>query len=534
MTRLEAVIEIGTSAARLLVAEISGPDSWKVIDQSELPVQLGRDVFAAGGEPCLSAAVSGSVSRESLLQCLTILRRFREQLAGWNIGDGHITAVATSAIREAANRDAVLDRILVKTGFPVTVIDGIEESRLMYLAVSDCLKHGGADFFEAPSIIIEVGGGSTDLLMIEKKKIQAAHSFRLGTVVVSEAVKSMAGNLNDTRQFLREFVGKSRVLLNAEVNLNKIQHFIALGQDPRFVADQIGISVGSGGLPGFNPHDRVHEIDRARFNEFLSVLAEYSGEECVARYKIPYGEAQFLHTGLMTYQMFLELTGARTILVPATNIREGIIIDKITREAAGTGSALMDEFTGQIVASAKSLARKYLTDEAHSAHVGVLALKLFDSLKFELGLDIATRRLLEISAVLHDIGMFINGSEHHIHSAYIVAHSEIFGLTRDEKRLITKIVLLHRGRYTPNRDSDWTVLPQADRMLILKLAAILRIADALDRDHRQRIRNFSVDFRKDTVVIRVREKKDWTLEKIAVAKKADMFEAVFGNRVVLE
>jgi len=130
--RLEAVIEIGSTGLRLLVVEVSPSGEWKVVDRAERALALGRDVFT-----------SGAISRESLLQCLAILNRYREALSGWGIGDECVTVVATSAIREARNRDSILDRVAVKTGFRVRVIDGIEENRLMYLVVDHALREAG-------------------------------------------------------------------------------------------------------------------------------------------------------------------------------------------------------------------------------------------------------------------------------------------------------------------------------------------------------------------------------------------------------
>ena len=131
MTRTQAVIEIGSTGIRLLVVELdgSGQPHWKTIDRAELPISLGRDVFT-----------TGSVSRDTLLSCLHITYRFQEEIKTWHIPPEAVLVFATSALRTARNRDAVLDRIMVKTGYRVRVIDGIEQNRLMYLAVRECFK----------------------------------------------------------------------------------------------------------------------------------------------------------------------------------------------------------------------------------------------------------------------------------------------------------------------------------------------------------------------------------------------------------
>jgi exopolyphosphatase/guanosine-5'-triphosphate,3'-diphosphate pyrophosphatase len=330
----------------------------------------------------------------------------------------------------------------------------------------------------------------------------------------------MTGNWKDTRRFLEDFIHNTRGTLNTELNLNTNQQFIALGADARFVAEHAGVQVA----------EKIWQIDRDKFDEFVDSVQTYSAEECVARFKIPYADAQFLHIGLLTYKIFLHLTKATVVLVPVTNIREGAVIAKINLP----NTVLQDEFSAQIIASAKRLSHKYHADEKHSEHVAMLSLLLFDELKTDLGLENQSRILLEVAALLHDIGMFIRAHDHQVHSSYIIHNSEIFGIARDEMRIVARIALFHRGARPMRDDSEFAALPRADRILILKLTAILRIADALDRGHTQRIKEFSLDFRGDSLVINCGGKHDIALEKIAVAEKADVFEAVFGYKVTLE
>lgn len=208
MKTLEAVIEMGSTGIRLMVCEDSPGGSWVVIDNAELPVALGWDVFTLN-----------TVSRETLLQCLRILNRFKEQLAGWGIDDQHVTVIATSALREALNRDTVLDRIQVKTGFKVKVIDGIEENRLMYIAVLEALRDDLPEIKQSNSAILEIGGGSTEIMLLERGEMAAVHSLRLGTVIIEQHIKSMLGSQHDARRFLEDFIENAGVNLNTEFNL---------------------------------------------------------------------------------------------------------------------------------------------------------------------------------------------------------------------------------------------------------------------------------------------------------------------------
>jgi exopolyphosphatase/guanosine-5'-triphosphate,3'-diphosphate pyrophosphatase len=510
MAKLEAVIEIGSTASRLLVSEILD-DGWQVIDQADLATQLGRDVFTGG-----------RISRESLLQCLHILGRFSELLEAWSIPHDAVSCIATSAFREAANRDVVLDRIFTKTGYKVRVIDGIEENRLMYLSVSNCLKNcGGANLMNENSIILDVGGGSTELMLIERGKMAAAHSFRLGTVIVEQKLQSLAGDLYYTKRLLEDYVANARVNLDAELSMANIRQYIAAGSDAMLAARNAGAQLSA----------RVQQITRADFVAFVEQTLRYSIEECAARFRISAADASALRISLLCNLFFLQPTAAHTILVPQANIREGLILSRIN----SPNPALQDEFYAQVIASAQNLARKYKCDEQHSEYVRRTAARLFDCLNAELALGPHERMLLEVTAILHDIGMFIHGSDHEVHSRYIIAHSEIFALGKDDVEIISRVALLHRGGIRTRLEEGFIPLPRrSDRILILKLAAVLRIADALDRGHVQKLRNFDVSIKNDAVVLRCAAEHANVLEKIALAEKSDLFESVFGYKVYLE
>jgi len=517
MAKLEAAIEIGSTGIRLLVAEERDDGNRNILDSSDMPVSLGRDVFT-----------EGSISRNTLLQCLSILNRFKEQLAGWKISTDSTTVVATSAFREAKNRDSILDRIMVKTGFKVKVIDGIEENRLMYLAVNESLKIENKIAEEyigknQNSIILDVGGGSTEIMLLEDGKIVGAHSLRLGTVIIEQQLRTM-GSMIDAQRYVSEFVRNTKTSLNNELVLKKVKHFIAIGGNMKLAALFAGRPISA----------FLWEINRENFDNFVDEIQAYSTEEIIAKFKLPYTEAESLHLNLLVFQLFVRLTNTQVILIPETSLREGIFI------ANQNVQNVRKEFYPQIIASALNLLRKYHGDEEHAQYVRKMCLKFFDSLKAELGLEESessqngnSRMLLEIAALLHDIGTFIRADDHNEHSKYIIEHSEIFGLNKDDIRIVSLIALYHRGKKSMKDDSLFISLPRDMRLTILKLTAILKIADSLDRAHTQRIQNFKITFTNETMTILTDGSHNNILEKIAISEKSNLFESIFGYKVLL-
>ena len=508
MATPEAVIEIGSTGVRLLVAEVTPDKKRNVLDRSELPLPLGRDVYT-----------SFIIRQETQNQLVQILKRFREQLSSWGITPEQTSVITGSAFHEATNRDAVMDRILVQTGFHVRILDGIEENRLMYLAVMECFKESPVDFRMKNTIILDVSGGSTEVMMIKEGKMAGVHTLKLGTVRIEQQLRSSSSSYDDMKRYIHEAIVNTKGSLDNEFDFSEAEQFIAVGFDPTLAAINVGKP-----LTTF-----LWEIKIDDFNRFVHQVQTYSVDECVARFKISYNEAQNLQASLLMYNIFIRLTNVKKIIVPETNIRNGLIISETTPE----NDELTSEFKRQITESAKNLLRKYRGDEKHGECVRQNALKLYDALKDELSLDEHSRLILEVAAILHDIGVFIQIHHHNMHSYYIIKNSEIFGISKDDNTIVSEIAKYHRGKLMPQDAEGFSLYPRSVRMTILKLSAILRIADALDRSHSQEFSDVTISLNREVLSIHSNSKKNTVLEKMALAEKGGMFEAVFGYKVML-
>ncbi|MDR0622971.1 MAG: HD domain-containing protein [Treponema sp.] len=505
-SRLVAVLEIGSTGIRLLVAEIMPGGLWRAVDRAGKPVALGRDVFT-----------SGEVSGESFLECLLVLRNYRELLQGWGIDNENIHSIATSALRVARNRDVFVDRVRNETGFHLSIVEGIEENRLMYLAVRFALKQDFPLFWRANSMIIEIGGGSTEIMLLRRGQMVAAHSLKMGTILIDQ--QSRLGLGWSLERYLNENIRNTAGFLSAELDLAHVRTFVAASSDARLASE----------LAGFELNENCRIIERKAFITFAEQIRNYSIEECVQKLNIPFAEAEGFIPGILVYKIFLEQTDAARVVVPLVSIREGFLIDL----ARGVDPEVQEEFFSQIIASVVNLGRKYHYDEAHNRHVANLCMTLFDALSREHGMNRRERMMLETAAILHDIGMYIKGSGHHKHGQYIVANSEIFGLHREELDIIANVIRYHRGDPPSPGDIEYITLQREERILVLKMASILRVADALDRGHTQQIKNITLERRSQTLMIHAEGVHDLSLERIGIEQKADLFQDVFGYKVIL-
>lgn len=508
-----AVIEIGSTGIRLVVAQQDGKGDYKGLDRAGKPSRIGRDVFT-----------SGSVSREAMRESIAVLSSFKELIAGYGIDPRNARVIATSALREAENRDTFIDRVALQTGFKVSVIEDIEENHLMYLAVQKALQDERKLLSRTNAMILEVGGGSTEIMLLRRGRMAAAHSLRIGTVRVDELIRGSGSAPEFLTQYLEDNVRTACDLLEGELPLDGVKAFILVGSDARLAASRIS---------GTTAEDYTI-IDRAEFVRFADEAAALSAEECVARYRVPWSDAESLGTGLTIERLFLERTGAEKVVVPNVSIREGLLLTAVT----GPDPEHEAEMRRQILASAASLGRKFRYDEAHATQVARLSQALFAALSREHGLGSRQALLLEVAGLLHDLGSYIRTSGHHKHSEYLILNSEIFGLSRSELTIVANVARYHRKQGPSNSHVNYVALAREDRIVVLKLAAILRVADALDRGHDQRVGEASFERREDRLIIRAEtndrgSSADLSLERLSLAEKGDIFEDVFGLKPIL-
>jgi exopolyphosphatase/guanosine-5'-triphosphate,3'-diphosphate pyrophosphatase len=296
--------------------------------------------------------------------------------------------------------------------------------------------------------------------------------------------------------------------IRREMPLREARQFIALGGDARFTADEtVGEATGAA----------VRSLDRERFLAFCEETVALDDDELVERHRLPLVRVETLAPALLVYRELLHETQATQVQVPEATLRAGILLDMVRTEE-GHG---IEDFSRQVLASAAALGDKYRYDAAHAENVALLATRLFDQLRSEHGLGERARLLLEVAALLHDIGAFVSLRGHHKHAQYILSVAEIFGLSREDRALISNVARYHR-RAAPNKSHlPYMALDSEARVIVNKLAAILRVANALDADHLQKIRDVRV----------LRENDHLTIERLAALARADLLTEVFGRKV---
>ncbi len=505
-----AVLDMGATAIRMLVAELPPGEPPRILEEASRAVLLGKDAFTSGR--------LGAATIEATLRALEGFRRIMDAY-----GVVRYRAVATSAVREAINRDTFLDRVRLRAGIEVEVIDGSEENRLSYLAVREALRDHEA-MKEGDALLVEVGGGSADLSYLRRGEPVYSGTYALGAVRMRQNLAAWHGSHEQRARLFHRTVRNVVEDIRREFPLREARHFLATGGDARFAADQIAadtVGAGQGSATG------ARAIPRERFLAFCEETVALDDEQLVEAYRLPLSEVETLVPALIVYRELLLETQAATVLVPQSTLRGGLLLD-MGRAESGQGS---EDFSRQVLASAEALGERFRYDARHAHQVARLAVSLFDDLRAEHGLSARHRLRLEVAALLHDIGIFVNLRGHHKHAQYILSVSEIFGLSRDDRAIISNIARYHR-RAAPNKSHlPYMALDSDARVEVNKLAAILRVANALDADHLQKVGSVKVLREDDHWVLEVEGGGDLTLERLAALARADLLTEVFGRRV---
>ncbi len=502
-----AAIDVGANAVRMVIAEVLPDGRIEVIERLQRAARLGQDAFRRGR---LGAA--------SMRVALAILRDFHELLALYKVEQ--LRAVATSAAREASNADTFLDRIYLATGLKVEIIGTPEESRLTVSAVRQALG-AAASVTRGETLIADVGGGSTLLTLLRDGEIVTSQGLRLGSVRLHEVLADNEDSPEQTAEVLRYQVTTMLAALQNSLPLDNVESFIAVGGDARFAVRQIGRPCDTQGL---------FHIDPGEFDTLVARCEHWTSEELAKRFGVPFAEAETINPALLVYQNLFRLTKAPQIIVSSATMRDGLLLELANRVTGKEDRAL----AAGVIHSATAIASKYHVNLGHAQTVADVALRLFDEIQAEHGLGPRHRLLLHVAALLHEVGGYVSNRSHHKHSYYLIANSEIFGLNREETVLAAHVARYHRRSGPKPSHPEYMSLPRESRVTVSKLAAILRVADALSRGHVHSPCNLQFERQGDDLIISVPTRSDLLLEQRAIHAKADLFEEIYGMKVRLE
>ena len=469
------------------------------------PVALAQDVFR-----------HGVISGEAMEHAIEVLRSHQHAMREYGVAGAPARVVATNLLLEAQNQDTLLNRIDVAFGWQAEMLNDGEMTRLIYLAARRMLKRN-RKLSNRSALVSHIGPGNTRALLFQDGGISNYHRYPLGIERTREQVEQSRGDLTVNARVISQHTRNVFEQMGFDFGGASVKQLVAIGQEIQVVGRLLArASGGARTLPVRKLAGLVADIDEGGLDRLVRRL-----------------QLDFRTTDLLLYalQLHLDLAesfSAAEIIVPDEEFETALLAALISPAFAP------DRFRREVGQAALNLAKKFKVDTAHAEHVARLSGLLFQELESLHALGWRESLILTAAALLHETGHLIGSRDHHLHSMYIIQHNEIFGLDQDDTFLAALVARYHRGVGPTIEHPEYRLLDRGQRLVVSKLAALLRVADALDRGRGQR-----VNIRKSTreggrLILELSGVKDTAAVQLAMNSKAGLFNSVFGLEVVLQ
>ncbi len=498
-----AAIDIGSNSIRQIVADVSPAGQIRVVDEMKAMPRLGEGVESTGelSESAVDAAVS------AVLRMVTLAKQ---------LGAERIEVVATSAVRDASNGSDFTQRVLNATGQSVRILSGEEEALLCYRSALAHFELGAGR-----TVVMDIGGGSLELVLAKDGLIERVASLPFGAVRLTEKFLTPVVRPRRVRA-LREHV---RDGLKKAVPVKDWRGAQVIGSGGTFT-NLAGIVLSRQHVSVRSPHGT--RVTRAELEHVLEWLQRIDSAERQAVPGLNPARADIIVAGLAVAAEVLGRFDPRDLMTSAYGIREGLLLEAAKIEPTVADPGVSRE------RSVREFAERCHYEEPHARQVMALSLQLFDALASKLDLSPADRLTLADAALLHDVGYHINYEKHHKHSFHLISHADLLGMTPSEQITIAHIARYHRGAAPKLKHPGFGELDKSAQRRIIKLSAILRFADGMDRGHVSAVGKMSVKWSHDALRVTAHEAEGATnvrLECWGASRKRRLLEEVIDKPV---
>jgi exopolyphosphatase / guanosine-5'-triphosphate,3'-diphosphate pyrophosphatase len=506
--RCLAAIDIGTNSIKLLVANVEDDGALEVVVREKSMVRLGSETLR-----------TGRLSPEAIEAGVSTVEHLAKIASG--SGAEVVRAVATCAVREASNSDEFVAAARKRTGLTVDVISGEEEARLINLAVRSEFPASNDPLF-----LVDIGGGSTELVVSNGSRVLLTESLPLGVVRLADRFgRNDPPSEGDVRQMKKSIRTAAKRAAQA---VRKKGFKTCVGSSGTIQSLSL---VHEAAVLGREPNPTGHRtLTRSALKKVNRILQGTNVKEKLRVPGLDPRRRDIAVPGGVLLSWILKRTGADAIVVGERGLREGLLLDYVARH----GETRMPVNRDIRARSVDRLLRRGNAEVLHAAHVARMALEIFDQTHALHQLTATEREWLQYGALLHDVGCYIGYAKHQRHSYYLITHGDLTGFSADEIEVLASLARYHKGGRPKPTHENWRRLDPYLQVVVEKLAAILRIADGLDRSHRQIVTGVSCRVRSRRIELEASARADCEPELDAARKKANLFERVFDRRVTLK
>jgi exopolyphosphatase/guanosine-5'-triphosphate,3'-diphosphate pyrophosphatase len=514
MVRTFAAIDVGSYALELGIYEMSEKIGFRPVDHVKHVIGLGNDTFA-----------DGKISYPLVEEMCEKLSGFSDIMKSYHVEA--YRACGASALREARNSQIVLDQIRVRTGLDVEIISNAELHFMNYKAIAA----RDAEFQKTilkGTAIVSVGFGSTQISLFDKDALVSTQNLPLGVLKLTDLMMKADVHADMEHNLVREMIDNEMVTYRKiYLKDREVKNLIAIGDPILTLYHRMKES---------NVKDRISADE---FNAFYEKLSRMTPEQMEEAFDISAAGANLMFPSAAVYKRLMEVTGAETLWIPGIHMTDGIAAAYADKKKL---VHFHHDFDNDIIVTSRNMAKRYKCHMPHVQSVETAALQVFDALKKYHGLKSRERLLVQIAAVLHSCGKFVTMGNATDCAYHIIMGTEIIGLSLAEREIVANVVRYHVQKFsyddvrlqeTVNRNTALAA-PDSRNMMIAKMVAILRLANSMDRGHKNKLAGCTVAVKDKELVITTDYAGDVTLERLSIASRGDFFEEIFGIRPVLK
>lgn len=491
-----ASINIGANYLHMIIAEITSDKNVNILEDLTKPSNIGRDTYS-----------SKRISIDTIQQTCSDLKGFAMLMKDYRIKN--YKAVSTSGIREAENREYIVEQIRLSSGIKVDIINTAEESLLNSKALKRHMPESG--FLTADSsLVVNVTSGGMEISMFKKGTLDYTEYMKLGSLRLSEILSDLETMTMDFPKIMEEFIESKIHILKPRIQGFNAVSFIGIGGELAVISKLC------------SKNNNTNFIERDQLFTLYEKMKNMSSNQIIQTYGINRKEVKIILPSVILFKCFISLTKAPGIYAPMLSLCNGLL--------SHMAEELFDKTSDydEIINYAWYIADKYCIDKEHLAYIEKLSLKIFDETMRLHKLDAKERLYLRVAAILHNTGKFINFSKPDMQTYDIILNQKIMGFSREKLTLIANIARYHGQAFPSHKDENYIKLSEKEKIVVSKLAAILKLAEALDISHKQKITDLEINLSTEILIFKIKSKEDTLLEEWDFIHNASFFHEVIG------
>ena len=502
-----AAIDVGSYELAMKIFEVSKVRGMNEIDHIRHSIDMGTETYG-----------TGKLSYERMDELCRVLREFSAIMKSYQVKD--YKAYGTSAIRESQNRSILLDQIEQRTGIVIDVLNNSEQRFLDYKSIA-FQGEGFQKIIENGTAILDIGGGSIQISLFDNDTLVSTQNMKLGVLRLQERLNHVDASISRYDTLIEEIVeSQMNVYKKLYLKDRQIKSIIVVDD---YISALVNKKGDGGAIKRFADKDTVEH--------FVEICRTKSLPELSRTLDMPEDRMSLLYISMIMLHTIMNHMGAEQIWAPGVTLCDGIAYEYAEKNHILTST---HDFEKDIIACAQNISKRYRGSRKRSETLEKIALTIFDSMKGVHGLGKRERLLLQISTILHDCGKYISLANLAECSYNIIMATEIIGLSHLEREIVANVVKYnHLGFDYYETGGDLSFLDQESYLKVAKLTALLRLANGLDRSHKQKFKNVKISLKEEKLIITVDTDKDITLERGLFGARADFFKEVYNVSPVI-